>query len=477
MAFITGKHLSRRTFLRGSGASFALPFLEAMVPAGRIRGDGTGGFTRLVCIEESMGAAGSSDWGDSQHLFAPAEVGRDFELATNSQLKPLEEFREYMTIVSNTDCRSAEAFRAEEIGGDHDRSTAVFLTQAHPKQTQGSDIFLGTSLDQLHAQRFGRDTALPSLELCIEGIDRGGGCAYNYHCAYTTSLSWASPNQPLPAIREPRVVFERLFGAGDTPEDRAARRRTDRSMIDWIATEVSRLKRTLGAADRAALDEYTEHIREIERRIQLVEARNTSGEEPEMPETPSGVPASFEEHMQLMFDLQVLALQTDLTRVITFKTGFDQSNRTFPQSGTTKSIHGVSHHGNVPADILDFNKINTYRLSQLNYFLQKMRDTIEGDASLLDKTAIIWGSPMADPNLHNHRRAPLLLLGHANGALEGGLHLRAPEGTSMANVFVGLMKKIGHEDMETFGDSTGEFPMDFPRGAATVGGLGGGGNV
>ncbi len=477
MAFITGKHLSRRTFLRGSGASFALPFLEAMVPAGRIRGDGTGGFTRLVCIEESMGAAGSSDWGDSQHLFAPAEVGRDFELATNSQLKPLEEFREYMTIVSNTDCRSAEAFRAEEIGGDHDRSTAVFLTQAHPKQTQGSDIFLGTSLDQLHAQRFGRDTALPSLELCIEGIDRGGGCAYNYHCAYTTSLSWASPNQPLPAIREPRVVFERLFGAGDTPEDRAARRRTDRSMIDWIATEVSRLKRTLGAADRAALDEYTEHIREIERRIQLVEARNTSGEEPEMPETPSGVPASFEEHMQLMFDLQVLALQTDLTRVITFKTGFDQSNRTFPQSGTTKSIHGVSHHGNVPADILDFNKINTYRLSQLNYFLQKMRDTIEGDASLLDKTAIIWGSPMADPNLHNHRRAPLLLLGHANGALEGGLHLRAPEGTSMANVFVGLMKKIGHEDMETFGDSTGEFPMDFPRGAATVGGLGSGGNV
>ena len=454
MAFITGKHLSRRTFLRGTGASFALPFLEAMVPAGRIRETGASGFTRLVCIEESMGAAGSSDWGDSQHLFAPAEVGRDFELVTNSQLKPLEAFRDTMTIVSNTDCRSAEAFRAEEIGGDHDRSTAVFLTQAHPKQTQGSDIFLGTSLDQLHAQRFGRDTALPSLELCIEGIDRGGGCAYNYHCAYTTALSWASPNEPLPAIREPRVVFERLFGAGDTPEERAARRRTDRSMIDWIATEVSRLKRTLGAADRAALDTYTEHIREIERRIQLVEARNTSGDEHEMPETPSGVPASFEEHMQLMFDLQVVALQTDLTRVITFKTGFDQSNRTFAQSGTGKSIHGASHHGNVPEDILDFNKINTYRLSQLNYFLQKMRDTNDGDASLLDKTAIIWGSPMADANLHNHRRAPLLLLGHANGALEGGLHLRASEGTPMANVFLALMKKIGHEDMKTFGDST-----------------------
>jgi len=465
MPFITGKHLSRRTFVRGVGASVALPSLEAMIPAGKLWQDTTRqtDFTRLVCIEESMGSAGSSDWGDSQHLFAPALVGRDFEFATNSQLAPLAEFREYMTIVSNTDCRSAEAFRAEEIGGDHDRSTAVFLTQAHPRQTQGSDIHLGTSLDQIHAQRFGRDTALPSLELCIEGIDRGGGCAYNYHCAYTTSLAWASPNQPIPAIREPRVVFERLFGAGDTPEDRAARRRTDRSIIDWITTEVARLKRTLGAVDRLALDEYMEHIREIERRIQLVEARNSSGEEREMPVAPSGVPDSFEEHMEMMFDLQVLALQTDLTRVITFKTGFDQSNRSFPQSGTGKSFHGASHHGGVPADILDFNKINAYRLSQLAYFLRKMQDTVDGDATLLDKTAIIWGSPMADPNLHNHRRAPLLLLGRANGALEGGLHLRAPEGTPMANVFVSLMQGLGHADMTTFGDSTGAFALDYPR--------------
>lgn len=474
MEFITGKHLSRRTFIRGMGASVALPFLDAMVPAGRVWGDGTNAadFTRLVCIEESMGSAGSSDWGDERHLFAPARVGHDFEFAPNSQLAPLEEFRDYMTVVSNTDCRSAEAWSAAEIGGDHDRSTAVFLTQAHPKQTQGSDIHLGTSIDQLHARRFGQDTALPSLELSIEGIDRGGGCAYNYHCAYTTSLAWTSPNQPLPAIREPRVVFERLFGAGDTPEDRAARRRTDRSMIDWIASEVSRLKRSLGAVDRLALDEYVEHIREIERRIQLVEARHASGEEREMPEAPSGVPDSFEEHMQLMFDLQVLALQTDLTRVITFKTGFDQSNRTFPGSGTTKSIHGASHHGNVPEDIMDFNKINAYRLGQLNYFLRKMRDTVEGDASLLDKTAIVWGSPMADGNLHNHRRAPLLLLGRANGSLEGGVHLRAQEGTPMANVFVSLMQKIGHAEMKSFGDSDGQFALDVPRGSAPTEGRG-----
>jgi len=463
MPILTGKHLSRRTFLRGTGVAMALPLLDAMVPAGRRAWASTAGqeqFTRLLCIEESMGVAGSSDWGDAQHLFAPAGVGRDFEITARSQLAPLAEFRESMTIVSNTDCRAAEAYRAEEIGGDHDRTTGVFLTQAHPKQTQGSDLFLGTSLDQLHAQRFGRETALPSLELCIEGIDRGGGCAYNYHCAYTTSLAWAAPERPLPAIREPRVVFERLFGAGDTPEERAARRRTNRSLIDWVATEITRLKATLSATDRAALDQYTEHIREIERRIELVEARGAMREERDMPEAPSGIPESFEEHMQLMFDLQLVALQSDLTRVITFKTGFDQSNRVFPESGTTKSIHGASHHGNVPADILDFHKINTYRLSQLHYFLKKMRDTVDGSGSLLDKTAIVWGSAMADGNLHNHRRAPLLLLGRANGALPGGLHLRAPEGTPMANVFVSLMRKIGHEEMTAFGDSTGAYPLD-----------------
>ena len=473
MDFITGKHIPRRTFLRGMGVSVALPFMDAMVPAGRPWRDRSreAGFTRLVCIEESMGAAGSSDWGAGQHLFAPAQIGRDFEILPTSQLAPLAAFRDHMTIVSNTDCRMAEAYRAEEIGGDHDRSTAVFLTQAHPRQTQGSDLHLGTSLDQLHARRFGQDTALPSLELCIEGIDRGGGCAYNYHCAYTTSLAWASPNQPLPAIREPRAVFERLFGAGDSPEDRAARRRTNRSVIDWIAGEVARLRVELGAVDRAALDGYLDQIREIERRIELVEARNASGEEREMPEAPSGVPDSWEEHMSLMFDLQVLALQADLTRVITFKTGFDQSNRSFPASGTNKSIHGASHHGAVPADILDFHKINTYRLGQMSSFLTKLQGAMEGEATLLDKTAIVWGSPMADPNLHNHRHCPLLLFGHANGALEGGVHLSAPEGTPMANAFVGLMQGLGH-DMAGFGDSSGALPLSAPGSVAPTGGRG-----
>jgi hypothetical protein len=470
MEFITGKHLSRRTFVRGMGASVAMPMLDAMVPAGRPWLDLSqeSKQTRLVCIEESMGCAGGSDWGDAQNLFAPAGVGRNFEFAANSQLKPLEAYREHLTVISQTDCRMAEPYRAEEIGGDHDRSTAVFLTQAHPKQTQGSDVFLGTSIDQMHAMRFGRDTALPSLELTTESIDRGGGCAYNYHCAYTTSLAWASPSRPLPAIREPRAVFEKLFGAGDTPEERASRRRTDKSMLDWLVTEVARLRVSLGAVDRVAMDEYLEHVREVERRIQLVEARNTSGEEREMPEAPSGIPDSWEEHMRLMFDLQVLALQTDMTRVITFKTGFDQSNRSFPVSGTNKSHHGASHHGNVPDDIMDFNKINTHRLSQIGYFLDLMKNTMDGDASLLDKTAIVWGSPMGDPNLHNHRRCPLILMGGANGALEGGVHLRAPTGTPMANVFVSLMQRLGH-DMHGFGDSTGEFALNFPQGTSAAG--------
>jgi hypothetical protein len=473
MRILTGKHLDRRTFVKGMGATLALPLLDAMVPAGRPWRDRTrdAASTRLVCIEESMGSAGSGDWGDARNLFAPAGIGRDFELAAASQLEPLAAYRDYLTIVSNTDCRMAEPYRAEEIGGDHDRSTAVFLTQAHPKQTQGSDIFLGTSLDQLHARRVGRETALPSLELCIEGIDRGGGCAYNYHCAYTTSLAWAGPSQPLPAIREPRVVFERLFGAGDSEADRAARRRTNRSMLDWLVGEVARLKSSLGAVDRVALDEYLQYVREIERRIQVVEERHATGEEREMPEAPSGVPDSFEEHVRLMFDLQVVALQTDMTRVITFKTGFDQSNRTFPDSGTNKSIHGASHHGNVPADIMDFHRINTYRLGQVAYFLERLRSTPDGDGSLLDKTALVWGSPMGDPNLHNHRRCPLLLMGKANGALEGGLHVRAPKGTPMADAFVALMQGMGHE-LSGFGDSTGSLALTHSAAGRSSAGAG-----
>ena len=470
MNVITGKHLSRRTFLRGAGAAVGLPFMDAMVPAGRAFRSPADGFTRLVCIEESQGCAGGNDWGDTQHLFAPAKIGRGLELHAQSQLKPLEGYKDYLTVISQTDCRMAESFNPEEIGGDHDRSTAVWLTQSHPRQTQ-ADVFIGKSIDQIHASRFGQDTVLPSLEVTTEEMNRGGGCDFNYHCAYMNLLAWATPSQPLPAIREPRTVFEQLFGAGDTAADRAQRLRMNRSVLDVIAADLAKMRRELGATDRRALDEYATHMRELERRIQLVEAQNASGEEREMPEAPSGVPDRWEEHLEMMFDLQVLALQADLTRAITFKTGYDLSNKVFPDSGTNKSYHGASHHANVPAAIMEFNLINTYRLGRMTYLLEKLKNATESGVSLLDKTVIVWGSPMGDPNLHNHRRCPLILMGKANGALEGDVHLRAPQGTPMANVFLSLMQRIGHDDMASFGDSTGEFALTLPRGAGATEGV------
>jgi hypothetical protein len=467
MNFITGKHLSRRTFLRGPGASVALPFLDAMIPASRRNWvNPTEGFTRLVCIEESMGAAGSNPWGDTQHFFAPPDVGHDFTIVQESQLKNLAPYKEYLTIVSNTDIRMAEPFKSEEIGGDHDRSTAVFLTQAHPLQTK-ADVYIGKSIDQIHADRFGQDTALPSLEITTEEMDRGGGCAYNYHCAYTTSLAWKSATQPLPAVREPKIVFEQLFGAGNSPSERAERLRTNRSLLDFITGELAGLKQSLGAIDRQALEEYTNNIRELERRIALVEKQNNSGEKRDMPEAPTGVPDRWEDHMQLMFDIQVLALQADLTRAITFKTGFDLQNRTFPDSGTSKSFHGASHHGNVPTAVKEFHLINTHRLSQQAYFLEKLKNTKDGEGSLLDKMAILWGSPMGDSNVHAHRRVPLVIMGKANGGLQGNVHLKAPEGTPTANVLVSLMRAVGHNEFNQLGDSTGAFALTAPKTPAT----------
>ena len=470
MHFITGKHIPRRTFLRGLGASAALPLLDAMIPAGRLRAHSRPdeGPTRLVCIEEVHGLAGCNEWGATQNLFAPAATGKDFEILPESALSSLKPFQDHLTIVSNTDCRMAEAFTAPEIGGDHFRSSAVFLTQSHPKQTQGSDIYVGTSLDQLYAQRFGQDTPLPSMQFCIENLDQAGGCTYNYSCAYTDTISWASPNEPLPMIRDPRVAFDMLFGAGGTPEERAARRASRKSILDWMAGEIASLKRELGATDGLRMDRYLDNVREIERRIAAVEVRNTGGEERELPEAPAGVPDSYTEHMRLMFDLQVLALETNMTRIISFKTGRDADNRVFPESGSDRPFHPASHHGGREEAILEFNRICQFRVGQLPYFLEKLQNSMEGDASLLEKTMVMWGSPMADANLHNHRRCPLVLLGGANGLLEGNLHLKATDGTPMANAMLAVLNGMGME-MPRFGDSTGEFSIVSGSSAATQG--------
>jgi hypothetical protein len=465
MQFITGKHLPRRTFLKGMGATVALPFLDAMVPAGKLWRDveRAAGLDRprFVAIEIVHGAAGSSEWGASQNLWSPAKVGSDFDLSPTA-LSSLEPYRDYLTIISNTDVRMAEAFANHEIGGDHFRSSAVFLTQSHPKQTMGSDVYVGTSMDQLYAQRFGQDTPIPSMQLCIENIDQSGGCAYGYTCLYTDSISWASPTEPLPQIRDPRVAFDQLFGAGASPEDRIARMRTNRSILDWVTGRLNTLERSLGPSDREKLERYMENIREVERRIQIVEARNTSGEEREIPGAPAGVPDHFGEHMQLMWDLQALAFESDITRVFSFKMGRDSSARVFPDSGSDRSFHPASHHGTSEPNILEFFKINRYHVSMLPYFLEKLKNIQEGDSNLLEKSLILYGSPMGNGNLHNHRRVPLFVAGHAGGKIRGGVHLKAPDGTPMANAMLTMMHALGFDDMETFGDSTGVYSFTPP---------------
>ncbi|MEO2195202.1 MAG: DUF1552 domain-containing protein [bacterium] len=458
MTLLTGKHLPRRRFLRGAGATVALPFLDAFVPAGRswLQTAAAQSLdpTRLVCIENVHGAAGSTAYGAEHNLWAPAAVGHDFDL-TPSALQPLEPFRDTLTIISDTDVRPAEAVTPPEIGGDHFRSSATFLTQSHPKQTESSDVRSGISLDQLYAQRFGQDTPIPSMQLCIENVDQAGGCAYGYSCVYTDTISWASATDPLPMIRDPRLAFDQLFGAGGTAEARAARRHTQRSVLDFIADEVASLKRELDPSDRRRMDRYLDDIRELERRIQRVEARNGSGEARELPGAPAGVPDSFDDHVKMMFDLQALAFESDMTRVFSFKLSRDATGRVFPESGINRGFHPASHHGEREGNIEDFAAINQYHVGLVTYFLDRLQRIQEGDATLLDKAMVIYGSPMGNPNVHNHKRCPLFVAGGANGQLAGNLHLRAAPGTPMANVMLDLIHRLGIDDMDRFGDSTG----------------------
>jgi hypothetical protein len=457
--FLSQKHLSRRTVLKGVGVTLALPLLEAMVPVRSALARSAAGKVRLACIEMVHGSAGATAYGASKHMWSPAALGRDFDLAPSS-LAPLDPIREHITIVSNTDVRNAEAFTAPEIGGDHFRSSAVFLTQSHPRQTKGSNVFSGTSLDQYYAQRFGQETAIPSLQLCIESVDQAGGCSYGYSCVYTDTISWASATQPLPMIRDPRTAFDQLFGVGATPEERAARRLEDRSILDTISAAVARLRRDLGAGDRARLSAYLDDVREVERRIQKVEAQNTSGEPRELPGAPVGVPDSFSEHVKLMFDLQVLAFAADTTRVFSFKLGRDASSRSYPESGVKTGFHPASHHQEREERITEFAKINRYHVSLVPYFIEKLKNTPDGERSLLDNTLVLYGSPMGNSNVHNHKRCPLFLAGHAGGRLRGGLHLKAPDGTPMANVMLTLLHALGLDDIEQFGDSTSTFELN-----------------
>jgi hypothetical protein len=297
------------------------------------------------------------------------------------------------------------------------------------------------------------------MQLCIESVDQAGGCSYGYSCVYTDTVSWAGPDQPLPMIRDPRLAFDQLFGVGATAQERAARRAEDRSILDLISSQLGRLKKELGAADQARLSDYLDEVREIERRIQKVEAYNTSGEPREMPEAPAGVPDSFGEHVKLMFDLQALAFASDTTRVFSFKMGRDASSRVYPESGVSTGFHPASHHQDREDRIREFQKINTYHVSLIPYFLKKLQETPDGDTNLLENTLIVYGSPMGNSNIHNHKKCPLFLAGHAGGRLKGGLHVSAPDGTPMANAMLSILQMLGLDDMNSFGDSTASLDL------------------
>jgi hypothetical protein len=435
------------------GVTLALPLLDSMVPAQTpLRNTAAYPRPRLACIEMVHGAAGSTDEGASRHYWSPAKDGANFDFSYS--LEPLAPFRDYITIISGTDARQAEALVPSEGGADHFRSSAVFLTAAHAKQTAGPDISNGTSIDQFYAQRFGADTSLPSIQLCIENIALSGSCGFNYSCVYSDTISWASPTTPLPMTVNPRIVFETLFGDASLASARSAKT----SILDGIAPGAARLRRNLGAADRGRIGRYLEEVRSIERRIQSTERRNAAARIRELPSAPLGVPDSWEEHVKLMFDLQVLAFAAEITRVSAFKMSRDTSNRIFPESGVKTPFHTLSHHSEKPDLVAEFAKLNRYHAGQLGYFLRRLKETPDGDGNLLDSSLILYGSPMGDSNTHNHRRLPLLLAGHAGGQLKGNLHRMCEPGTRQANFLLTVMHKLGVE-IDRIGDSTGEIAI------------------
>ena len=442
---ITKKAISRRALLRGVGAAIALPLLDGMVPA---FASGLAKPTRrLGVVYVPMGVA--------MHDWTPTVEGGAFELTRI--LKPLEPFRDRMLVLSRLDSDPALA-RAGEPGAGHARTPPAFTTATHAKATEGADVEAGISIDQIAAAAFGQDTQLASLELGLESADFAGSCDIGYSCIYSTTLAWRNPTTPLPVEHNPRAVFERLFG-DDPNTDRAtrlARLRKDRSVLDVLREDVARLQRDVGAADRVKLSDYLEAIRDVERRIQKAEEQSDR----ELPtlERPGGVPETFEEHAKLMFDLQVLAYQADLTRVITFMVGKELSSRTYPQIGVREGHHVVSHHQHNPETLEMQAKINLLQTTLLAYYLTKLEATADGEGSLLDHMMILYGSGMSNSQAHDPLNLPVLLLGGGSGRIKGGRHLRYAKGTPLANLHLAMLARLGL-GRDSFGNSTGELHL------------------
>lgn len=438
--------LPRRTFLRGMGAALGLPLLDAMVPALTAQSrTAANAAKRLACVYVPHGAF-------PEH-WTPATTGANFTFSRI--LEPLEPYRDSMVVVTN--------LHRPEAGGNsnHAGAPAAFLSGTMAKRTDGPDFSLGMTVDQLIAKEIGQDTVLPSLEVATEDFTALlGSCAPGYSCAYANTLSWQSPTAPLPMEINPRAVFERLFGAGDTAERRMARMKDDRTILDFVTRDLARLKRRIGSADQLRLDEYLDHVREVERRIQRAErqAETTVA----VPTAPVGVPASFEEHVALQFELAALAYETDLTRVFSFMMARELSQRTFPEVGATLPYHMLSHHRAGPGAndmerVEAYTRVNVYYVQQLIKFLDRMRNTPDGDGSLLDHSLVLYGSGMGDGDQHSAEHLPLLVVG-GKAFVNGNRHVAAPDGTPNANLLLSLADKFGVEQ-ESFGVSTGRIEI------------------
>jgi hypothetical protein len=443
--FITKKHLSRRTVLRGAGATLALPLLEAMVPAATA-------LAQTAATPKPRFVGCFVPHGMAPGYWVPETEGplaKDLPF----NFKPLEPYRERTVIMSGLHARSAEP-PPGVTGADH-WVAAAFLCANKPKKTAGADVYAGTTIDQMIAQKIGQDNLMPSMQLAVEDPGaNSSNCGEGYSCTYTNTISWASPTQPLPMELNPQVVFERMFGDGSTAEQRAARRKRDRSILDSLTGSLSRLRADSSASDRARLDDYTQNVREIERRLQI--AMKASTVAPADMTVPVGVPQTFDEHIKLQFDLLALAFQADITRVGTLLFARDLTGRTYPESeAPTLGFHGGSHHGEDPRRIDELSKINQYHVKMLAHLVERLAKTQDGESSLLDQSLVLYGTNMGNSNQHVHYDVPHALVGGLNGKLKGNRHLAYPTKTvPTGNLLLSILDMYGIRD-DSIGDSTG----------------------
>ena len=438
--FISKKHISRRTLLRGAGATLALPLLDAMMPA-------VTALAQTAASPKPRFVGCFVPHGMAPGYWVPEKVGANPDFPFN--WKPLEPFRDQVTILSGLHSRSAEP-PPGATGADH-WVAAAFLCANKPRKTTGADVYAGTTIDQMIAQKIGGENLMPSMQLAVEDPgSNSSNCGEGYSCTYTNTISWASPTSPLPMELNPQVVFERMFGDGSTPEQRAARRKRDRSILDSLTPSLSRMRGDVSVADRARLDDYTENVREIERRLQL--AMKASTVAPTDFGVPVGVPQTFDEHIKLQFKLMALAFQADITRVSTIMMARENTGRGYPEIGVAEAHHSISHHDNKPDKLAAYAKINAYHIQMLNYFLKKLDSIPDGDTTLLDRTAVRMGSGMSDGNVHNNYSVPAIVVGGKTLGIRGNRHVRYPKGTPLSNLMLGITDRYG-VNLNKFGNS------------------------